>query len=170
MASDELHGQSAAKRARRRRSVITFLIVLLLLFFAAWYALSYIRADDAKRAGASTATSATISATSCVLTPEQVEVNVFNATSREGLAGQVAKDLKKRGFVVTTVANDPKHADVTGRGHLRFGNDGVNPAKLVSRHVGNFEEHPDARKRASVDVVLGPKYQRLVDEAKIVGC
>ena len=169
MASEELHGLSQEVRERRRRSVITALLVLLMLFFAAWYAQSYIRADDDPGAEAPMATSASPS-TSCVLTPEQVEVNVFNATSTEGLAAQVARDLRRRGFVVTTVANDPKHAEVAGHGHLSFGSAGARPAELVAQHVGRFDERPDERKRASVDIVVGPKYRELLDETTISDC
>lgn len=170
MASEELHGTPAAARTRRRRSVITFLIVLLLLFFAIWYALSYIRADEAHRAGAAAAASGTRSEPACSLTPQDVEVNVFNATGREDLAARVATDLKKRGFVVRTVANDPKHEEVAGRGHLRFGDKGARPAELVARHVGSFQEQRDERQRAGIDIVLGPQFHHLVREASIPGC
>lgn len=164
--SDEYYGQSTEARARRRRSIITVLIVLLVLFFAAWYAMSYIRADGSPSA---TDSSSSVSP-SCDLTPAQVDVNVYNATNRDGLAGRVAKDLKERGFVVKTVANDPKQVEVTGRGQLRHGDDGAKGAKLLSRHLGSFSDSPDDRERAAVDVVLGPDYRHLVREDRVTGC
>jgi|SRR5699024_10455520 len=164
--SEEHYGRSAEARARRRRSIITMIIVLLGLFFAAWYALSYIRAED--HAGAEEST--TSESATCDLSPGQVDVNVYNATSREGLAAQVARDLKKRGFTVKTVANDPKKVEVTGRGELRHGPDGAKGAELVSRHAGTFSERTDERERTDVDVVLGPDYRHLVDEDRATAC
>lgn len=166
MSVDERQGRSSEARARRRRSAITLLLVLLMLFFAAWYAMSYIRAD-AERRTASTPTSST---STCGADPAQVDVNVYNATNREGLAAQVARDLRARGFVIKTVANDPKQVDVTGRGQLRHGTAGAKGAELVARHVGDFEDTPDERARTSVDVVLGPDYRHLVDEERASTC
>lgn len=85
---EEYYGQSTEARARHRRSVITILIVVLGLFFAAWYALSYIRAED--RVGAEETT--TSESPTYGVAPGQVDVNVYNATRREGLASQVARD------------------------------------------------------------------------------
>lgn len=164
--SDEYYGQSTEARARRRRSIITVLIVLLILFFASWYAMSYIRADSSPSA----TTSSSSGSPSCDLTPAQVEVNVYNATDREGLAGRVAKDLKERGFVVKTVANDPKQVEVTGRGQLRHGANGAKGATLLTQHVGTFTDATDDRERAAVDVVLGPGYRHLVRADRASGC
>lgn len=146
--------------------MITVLLVLLLLFFAGWYSMSYIRADEAAR---STTTSTSDSPT-CGLAPSRVEVNIYNATRREGLAAQVARDLKERGFVVKTVANDPKQVEVTGRGELRHGTNGTKGAELVARHLGAVEDNPDDRERAAVDVVLGPDYRHLVREDRATAC
>ncbi|WP_435200477.1 LytR C-terminal domain-containing protein [Janibacter sp. GS2] len=163
---DEFYGQSTESRARRRRAIITVLIVLLLLFFAAWYAMSYIRADTSARA----TTTSTSGSPTCELTPAQVEVNVYNATDREGLAAQVARGLKERGFVVRTVANDPKQEEVTGRGQLRHGARGTKGAELLSRHVGTVADAPDERERVAVDVVLGPDYRHLVRADQVTDC
>lgn len=165
--SEEYYGESAEARARRRRTIITVLIVLFILFFAAWYALSYIRADDARR---TTTPSSTSESPTCELTPGQVEVNVYNATTREGLAAQVARDLKKRGFDVTSIANDPKRVEVTGRGELRHGSNGTKGAELVAQHVGEFADVGDERERPAVDVVLGPDYRHLVHESRVPDC
>lgn len=167
MAEQEEYGLSSEARARRRRSVITLLVVLLSVFFAAWYALSYIRADDQRRAeGSATSTEPS----GCEVAPEQVDVNVYNATNREGLAAKVARDLKSRGFTVKTVANDPKQAEIEGRGELRFGEQGRKGADLLSEHVGEFAERTDERARVTVDVVLGPRYRHLVSEERTPAC
>lgn len=165
----EVYGEPTESRERRRRSLVTFLVVLLLLFFAAWYALSYIRAEEDRRANGPAPSSAT---PSCSITPKDVQVNVYNATTREGLAGRVAEQLEKRGFVVKTVANDPKKVEVTGAGQLRFGPKGAAQARLVAAHVSEAKDVKDQRQRTTVDIVLGPGFRNLVsaDLAERRGC
>lgn len=164
--SDEYYGQSAEARARRRRAVITLLLALLMIFFAVWYAMSYIRADDERRA-----TESSSSATpTCETKASEFKVNVYNATDREGLATTVARDLRKRGFDVQTVANDPKGTEVTGPGELRHGTNGTKGAELLSDHLGDFSIDKDERDRTTVDVVLGPDYERLVAEDTAPDC
>ncbi|WP_277452942.1 LytR C-terminal domain-containing protein [Janibacter sp. DB-40] len=166
MAADDHYGESTEARARRRRSIITFSLVILMLFFAVWYALSYIRADETRETSPTTSSSTT----SCDLTPEEVEVNVYNATDRPGLAAQVAKGLRGRGFEVKTVANDPKRAELTGLGELRHGTAGKAGADLVDEHVGSFARKVDERTRTNVDVVLGPTFDGLVDKESVPDC
>lgn len=164
--SDEYYGQSAEARARRRRAVITLLLALLMIFFAVWYAMSYIRADDERRA-----TESSSSATpTCETKASEFKVNVYNATDQEGLATTVARDLRKRGFDVQTVANDPKGTEVTGPGELRHGTNGTKGAELLSDHLGDFSIDKDERDRTTVDVVLGPDYERLVAEDTAPDC
>lgn len=164
--SDEYYGQSAEARARRRRAVITLLLALLMIFFAVWYAMSYIRADDERRA-----TESSSSATpTCETKASEFKVNVYNATDRESLATTVARDLRKRGFDVQTVANDPKGTEVTGPGELRHGTNGTKGAELLSDHLGDFSIDKDERDRTTVDVVLGPDYERLVAEDTAPDC
>lgn len=167
--SDEYYGQSAEARARRRRAVITLLLALLMIFFAVWYAMSYIRADDERRASESAESSATESPT-CVTKASEFKVNVYNATDRAGLASKVARDLRKRGFDVQTIANDPKGTEVSGPGELRHGTNGTKGAELLSDHLGDFSIDKDERDRTTVDVVLGPDYERLVAEDTAPDC
>lgn len=164
--SDEYYGQSAEARARRRRAVITLLLALLMIFFAVWYAMSYIRADQ----GAGSTSASVPARPACTSSPQQVQVNVYNATNRDGLAARVAAQLKDRGFVVKTVANDPKKRTVTGRGELRYGTGSFADAQLVLRHTGSFQRIKDSRQRRTVDVVVGPEFTRLVAEDKVTTC
>lgn len=166
MTDKDHHGETDEARARHRRSIITVCLVILMLFFAAWYALSYIRADDTRNSAPTTSSSTT----ACDLTPKEVEVNVYNATSRPGLAARVAEGLRGRGFVVKTVANDPKRAELTGLGELRYGAAGEAGADLVDEHVGSLARTVDERTRTNVDVVLGPEFDGLVDRAAVTDC
>ena len=149
--------------ARRRRAIITFAIVALLLFFAFWYALSYIRADDARRAQPSAGRSPM-----CTLEPADITVNVLNGTKREGLAASVSGNLRKRGFVIGTVGNAKSAA--AGVGELRFGPSAGDHAKVVARHVGAAKQVQLKREGAKVDIVLGKDFTQLVPLSEARGC
>ena len=79
---------SVLARRRPRRSLIVIAVVVLVLFFAFWYAWSYYQADNSARAARPPA--ATCSPFDPkVVTPESTRVNVYNASTRAGLAGSV---------------------------------------------------------------------------------
>lgn len=147
-------GASTRARSRRRRAAITLSAVLLLLFGAFWYAYSYYRDG----------TPATASPTPCVTTttkPVAVKVNVYNATNRDGLAASTAALLKKRGFVIGTVSNDPLHRNVKATAEVRYGAAGVKLAPRVESLVAKPAKLQDKRKDASVDLVIGNAFTKL---------
>lgn len=147
-------GTSARARARRRRAAVTLLVLVALLFGAFWYAYSYFRSD----AGKATATSCpTVTATKVVA----VTVNVYNATGRTGLAATTAEALKKRGFTIGTVANDPLKKSISGSAEVRYGPKGASVAPQVVALVPKPASVVDKRTTADVDLVLGEGYQAL---------
>ena len=155
-------GASSARRARRRRALITLGIVALMLFFAFWYAYSYYRTSDEK-----TATPRTPScAPTTPLIPAQVKVNVYNATSRSGLAAKTAAEVRKRGFRVATVANDPLGKEVAATAEVRYGRTGTASSVLVIKLVKGAKAVPDQRTDSTVDLVLGEKFKTLVAAPK----
>ena len=97
-----------------------------------------------------------------VVAPAKVKVNVYNATERRGLASAVATQLKKRGFKVGKVSNDPLKRTVTGLAEVRSSTTGADAARTVGAHVGQVVLVPDQRKDASVDLVLGATFKKLV--------
>jgi hypothetical protein len=97
-----------------------------------------------------------------VVAPAQVKVNVYNATQRRGLASAVATELRKRGFKVGKVANDPLKRTVTGLAEVRASTTGADAARTVVAHVGQVVLVPDQRKDASIDLVLGATFKALV--------
>ena len=97
-----------------------------------------------------------------VVPPAKVKVNVYNATERRGLASAVAAQLKKRGFKVVKVSNDPLKRKVTGLAEVRSSTAGADAARTVVAQVGQVVLVPDQRKDASVDLVLGATFKRLV--------
>lgn len=152
-------GASRARRARRRRALITLGVVALMLFFAFWYAYSYYRDSDTAKAAPSPSCTAT--ATSTARTPAQVTVNVYNATDRTGLAAKTAADVRKRGYKVATVSNDPLQKDVKIAAEVRYGPTGRESARLVLALVKGAKYVKDSRTDASVDLVLGAKFTAL---------
>ena len=123
-------GASSSRRARRRRALITLLVVVVLLFSAFWYAYSYFEASSAPKA-AGPGPTATCTGKPGAPTPGTTTVNVYNATQRRGLAAATATQVRKRGFLVSTVSNDPLQKTVTGpgRGALRQGRGGPRPPR-----------------------------------------
>ena len=155
-------GASRTRRARRRRALITLGIVALMLFFAFWYAYSYFEDSGKPRA----APSSTCTATSGVRVPSQVTVNVYNATDRTGLAAKTASDVRKRGFKVSAVSNDPLQRKVAVAAEVRYGATGTASAKLVLALVKGSKGIKDSRTDSSVDLVLGARFTALTAPPK----
>ena len=83
-----------------------------------------------------------------VVPAEKVKVNVYNATSRAGLASDTANALKRRGFRIGKVANDPTNRKVTGEAEVRHGPKGKAAARTVGAQVGDVVYVPDRRPQA----------------------
>lgn len=146
------------RRARRQTITLLFVGGLLLvsfLFAAAYYGGWF---DDPKPA---TSGRPCTPVTPSKVKPSQVKVNVYNASTRNGLARRVAGDMKDRGFVVGTIANDPLHRSVKTSAEVRYGTKGKAGAELVSSEVPGAKLVADKRKDATVDLVLGATYAQL---------
>lgn len=90
-----------------------------------------------------------------------VKVNVYNATSRAGLAASTAQELTARGFTVDKVANDPKNADVAGTADIRYVSGSEQAARWVAAQVPGAElaKIPATNhKGASIDLVVGDAF------------
>jgi LytR cell envelope-related transcriptional attenuator len=145
---DDDGGRSYRVR-RQRRSVIVICVVLLGLAGAFYYASSYFRAT-APQPGACTTESVAVP-----LRPSDVSLNVYNATSRKGLAAAASKTAIDRGFKVKAIGNDPKKATIKQTAQVRFGPAGEASAKLVIAHVPGAVGVNDKREGDTVDLVLG---------------
>lgn len=156
---------AGAGRLRRRRGlrrsagVVLAVSLLAAVAWAVWaYALP--SADNAEPQRA-TVSCPPPEPTPTVVPPAQVKVNVYNATDRRGLAARVAGELRKRGFRVGKVDNDPAKRTVTGAAEVRHSTAGTDAARTVAAQVGEVVAVPDQRKDASVDLVLGAAFTRL---------
>lgn len=152
---------------RKRHPVATGFIVLLMmgvLFAATFGAVRLLKGNDAP----SPTASGSLTPGPCVTTtvrpglvlpkPGTVKTNVFNATTRAGLARKTANELRLRGFMIGTIANDPLGKSLTSVGEVRYGPKGKDNALLMRFYLPGSALTLDARADATIDVVLGAKY------------
>ncbi|MDQ2755359.1 MAG: LytR C-terminal domain-containing protein [Actinomycetota bacterium] len=171
---------SSRRARRRRRTAITLLVVVAMLAGAFYVASSYARNRTAvPQAASCPTTSATASGTGKAKTPtktpakptakaplpSQVTVNVYNATGRGGLAGDTARTVRARGFIVGAVANDPLKKPIAGTGELRYGPTGRAAATVAHSLLPSAKTVLDGRTDASVDLVLGTAFTALAPPA-----
>jgi hypothetical protein len=90
---------------------------------------------------------------------EKVNLNVFNGTSRPGLARTVADEFLARKFAVGTVGN--QDTGFRGVAAVVSGSAGQSAAFTVQRNVPGSDYFQDNRTDASVDVILASDYEAL---------
>jgi hypothetical protein len=95
------------------------------------------------------------------LVPKQVVINVYNGGAKAGMAARTADELKKRGFNIGRVANEP-NGDKVDVVAVRGAGGTAPELKLVSGQL-NQKAVPvtDNRPDHTVDLVLGRGYNRL---------
>jgi len=146
-------------RPSRRGAVLLAVLLTAALTGTAWWVAHRDTTDTA--AATPRRTCPTPSTPPPVVAPKAVKVNVYNATDQRGLANRVAAELKRRGFHVGKVDNDPLKRQVTGAAEVRNSTAGAGAARTVSAQVGTVVAVPDQRANASVDLVLGAAFVRL---------
>jgi hypothetical protein len=102
----------------------------------------------------------------------KIKINVYNGTGpnnrKVGLAGQVAEDLKNRGFNVGKVEEHPQNFDKVAK--LSYGPKGVAAASVVRAYfLGETEDGGFDIKRAddTVDITLGSKFKELGSKTEV---
>lgn len=97
--------------------------------------------------------------------PAQITVNVFNATTRSGLAKTTADELKKRGFKIGEVGNATKQYDkkVTGTGILLGPAASLNTSlPVLATQLTTAERRTDAaRAGTALDLIIGNQFKAL---------
>lgn len=159
-------GMSTAARRRRRRTalVLTGLLVLLIAVFA--YAGAYYKGwlgSEEETGGGTDGEQVTATATAEALEPGDVQVNVYNATDRAGLATRTAEALEARGYDVQAADNDPEQSTVEGAANIRFGPEGADAAEVLHELVPDAELLEDERESEEIDLVLGPDFEEFPD-------
>lgn len=99
----------------------------------------------------------------------KVQIRVYNATAREGLARKIAGQLVGRGYAIVATDNDPLSGirPVDGAAEVRYGPDGARAAALLRRQVPGATLYKDARQGPIVDLVLGERFRRLSTPAEL---
>ena len=145
-------------RLRRALPALVFLLVLCGLAGLTWLKVID-RVDD--RAAAACGPKPVDSS--------KVQVRVYNATAREGLARKIASQLVGRGYVIVATDNDPLSGirPVDGAAEVRYGPAGARAAALLRRQVPGATVYQDARQDATVDLVLGEQFRRLSTPAEL---
>jgi hypothetical protein len=159
-------GPDAPPRARHtvrlRRAVpgLAFLAVLCALAGLTW--LKVLDRVDAS-------SSDTAACGSAAGHPGRVQLRVYNATAREGLAKTVAAQLVSRGYAIVDTDNDPLSGvrPVEGTAEVRYGPAGATAAAQVRRQVPGATLYRDAREGSIVDLVLGDRFHRLSTPAEL---
>ncbi|WP_110180645.1 LytR C-terminal domain-containing protein [Nocardioides solisilvae] len=94
------------------------------------------------------------------VTPEQVAVSVFNASTRNGLASKTLGQLVTRGFVPASTGNAPQGTEV--KGVQVWASDARNPAvALVAQHFRNARVVAGSNLGPGVVVVVGNGFKSL---------
>lgn len=147
------------RRWRVIRQVAVFAVALAFLGGAFYKAYRYLKDDTGSPT--TTVTPCVVDPRSNAAPPETVTVNVYNATNRAGLASEVSKAFRARGFVIGKVTNDPLNKKVGGAAEVRFGENGRKEAIAVANQVKGAVRKQDKRKDTSVDFVIGNAYAEL---------
>ena len=117
------------------------------------------KADCVKKANASPSPS-----TAPLPKPNQITVNVLNATARGGLAKKTADELKKRGFRIGDVGNATAVYDkkVKGTGILLGPSSALKTSlPVLSTQLAAAETRTDTRKGTAVDLIIGTGFKSL---------
>jgi LytR cell envelope-related transcriptional attenuator len=158
-------GKDAPPRARytlRLRRALPALSLLLVL--CALAGVTWMKVLDRVQARADAAACPTT-----VADPNRVQLRIYNATGREGLAKTVASQLTSRGYQIVATENDPLAGirPVESSAEVRYGPSGARQAAQVRRQVPGATVYRDAREGSVVDLVLGDKYRRLSTPAEL---
>jgi len=157
--------QASPSRGRdraRTRALALLLALALVSTLTVWLIVRSEAKDKTPATSPCTATNGSLST---------VRLRVLNATPREGLAGSVADELRKRGYTVTGVGNDSRH--VPAPAEIRHGNAGAPAARVVAGIVAGAITRNDARAGSEVDLVLGTRFRVLAPAkpgAAGIGC
>ena len=154
-------------RTRRRRRAAAAGVLGLLVLGAGLYGVVSLVSSPAPATAASACPAASASAAAAEAAaaklpkPAQITVNVYNASSRNGLAAATAAALKQRGFTIGKVTNDPLKANLTVPAQVRGGVAGSPDMRVIAAEVTGAKLQPDTRTDHSVDLVLGTAFTAL---------
>lgn len=155
----EDRGGGAVSLARVRSLIVIGVLALIAAITVVWA----IATDSQTGSLAGSCTTAQPS----IPAPKAVKVRVYNGTDQLGLANQVRDKLRKRGFQVIAVGNDPQEEPISVSAQIRYGTTGAGAAELLQASVPGSQIIDDARTDSSVDLVLGTSFTDLTPEKEV---
>lgn len=147
----------------RVRTVATLLVLIGVVVGAASYSWRNVMGNEDGDVASTTTMPCAPGVPTTAPAPAEIQVNVYNATDRSGLASAIAKQMRDRGFVVVDVDNDPLNKKVEGTAEVRAHSDHWAAAGLVASLVPDAAYLPDDRSDQVVDLVLGDAFEALVN-------
>jgi hypothetical protein len=166
-----LSPSSGPNPPRSRLGVVLLVGVLAVVLFGAGVGLSIVLRGSGGDSAAPVAEPTCVTTTTVpdvtLPKPGTVSVNVYNATDRSGLAASTGVALKGRGFNVGEIANDPLGKNIKGVAQVRYGTKGETNADLLVFYIPGAKMVQDDRTDASVDVVLGAKFDSVETTKKV---
>ena len=143
--------------------------IAMLALFAAGFGISRLLSSKSSSTAAPTPLPCVTITPSAVALPKPsaVTVNVYNATATKGLARRTAAELKARGFVIGTVANDPNGHLAKGVAEIRHGPAGLAAANLMALYLPGAKLVDDARTGTTLDVAVGPEFGAVLSNAQV---
>jgi hypothetical protein len=100
---------------------------------------------------------------------QTININVFNATSKSGLANSVRLDFEYRKFHVVKTGNNPLKKAVPEVAIVRYGPKTVGAAYVVNAYFLNDAKLEYNPKRAdeSIDIILGAGFKQLATQTEV---
>ncbi len=136
-------------------------LIALLLLAAAGYSVGTLTLGWSSPLDAWAAKRHACDTTAVKAAPQPVDIRVFNASKRAGLAGRTARKLKKRGFAIVQVANDsdgPRHGKQV---RIRYSGNSKPQALTLASQFRSVDMKKVSGDDDVVDVVLGGKFTKL---------
>lgn len=152
-------GMSTAARRRRRRAALVLSALVLILVGIGGYAVAYYQGwlGDGDGTG-SDADQVTATAEVPSVVPEDVTVNVYNASGASGAARSTAEALASHGFDIDAIDNAPSGTETPAVAEIRHGVEGLEDAELLASHVDGAVLVEDAREIDEVDLYIGTDF------------
>jgi hypothetical protein len=150
---------------RQPLPAIVCLVALCLLTALVWWRVLGRDSGDAQ-AGSSDCSTEPPAAPTTLPEPQAIAVSVLNSTTRNGLGGKVAAELKKDGFKVPDKASNDK-PPVKGVAEIRYGADFEAGAKLLLYYVPGATLVATDSTDSQVVVSLGAQYKKLATVAEV---
>lgn len=154
-------GRTSAQR-RRRRAAVTMALVFVLLLSAFGIAVGFNQGWFGDRSPTANPSVACVPYTEPP-PPEDITVNVYNSTTKKGLAATASQALAGQRFRIQTVSNDPLKKQVPGTAEIRYGKPTAAQAQVLAKRFPGSALVQDKRTDGILDVALGEKFTKVAN-------